>query len=882
MPALSEKSIMKLECMLFSFILLTAVSTIADDNFIWVEGESPKSSGMHPHGWYDSVKTGMLSGNKYISNFSDKEGLATYEFEAASAGSYEFWARINPIGSKISYQLNGAEWASINTSQNVGSINLATDNKPDLRFIAWSKAGSVNLKKGPNTITFKMHSDNNKHGYLDCFIFSLVPFQPNGALKPGQKLNLADAGKWAFEPDFDTYKPGALFDLRLLNEKTAGQTGYVKTTPDGGFALGNGKPVRFWAVNSGVSGRSNIDELRAHARFLAKRGVNMVRHHGAIYSKNKNSQLTDVDDEEIKRIQMTVVAMKECGIYSTFSPYWAVPAQANPNWGLKGHPTGSPMGMLFWDKTMQSGYKAWIKELLTRPNPYDKNKTPLAKDPSVAIFQIQNEDSMLFWTMQGVKGEEKTRLDAIYSEWLKKKGKTTSPVLNLRFWEIDNAGQELKDTIYFLTETMHQFNTEIAEYIRGELGCKALINAGNWHTANEVKLLDLERWSYSANEVMGVNKYVDCVHINPSENHKAGYLVSKGDYFTDESKLLNPRKLATNLKQPAGFPIIISESTWVPPQSHQSEGPFMVAAYSSLTGVDVYYWFSLGQIGFDPTLNKWQAGSPCIMGGWPAASLMFRMGYIKQGAPVVHEERALADMWDLRPPIIAEDESFDPNRYEGNFGKLSNIQKGVNPLAYLVGPVEVKYSEKPAASKVIDLTKYIDEEKKIISSITGELTMDYSTGLCTLDAPNAKGATGFLGKAGVIRLGSVAIQSENEYATVLIVSLDSKPLETSGKILIQVTTKDRPYGWKESPATFQSNDKKTTFKGKRIDDTGSIPWNVDNTILTIALKNPGIRKATLLDSNFYPAENGDLKGTASAKGTYQLKLPENAMYVVLQ
>ncbi|MFH1921827.1 MAG: hypothetical protein ABIP48_18330, partial [Planctomycetota bacterium] len=44
---------------------------------------------------------------------------------------------------------------------------------------------------------------------------------------------------------------------------------------------------------------------------------------------------------------------------------------------------------------------------------------------------------------------------------------------------------------------------------------------------------------------------------------------------------------------------IISESSWVPPLRYQSEGPLLVAAYSSLTGVDVFYWFSTGDdVGF--------------------------------------------------------------------------------------------------------------------------------------------------------------------------------------------------------------------------------------------------------------------------------------------
>ena len=57
---------------------------------------------------------------------------------------------------------------------------------------------------------------------------------------------------------------------------------------------------------------------------------------------------------------------------------------------------------------------------------------------------------------------------------------------------------------------------------------------------------------------------------------------------------------------PAGRPFIISESSWVPPLGYQSEGPFLVAAYSSLTGFDTFYWFSMSDAGFGRPIGKWQ------------------------------------------------------------------------------------------------------------------------------------------------------------------------------------------------------------------------------------------------------------------------------------
>src|SRR5262249_46299552 len=148
----------------------------------------------------------------------------------------------------------------------------------------------------------------------------------------------------------------------------------------------------------------------------------------------------------------------------------------------------------------------------------------------------------------------------------------------------------------------------------------------------------------------------------------------------------------------------------VSPLSYQSEAPFLVAAYSGLTGVDTYYWFALGEPGYDRTLTKFQVANPAIMGGFPAAALMFRKDYVKRGETVLHEERRLDDMWQMRSPLLAEEEGFDPNRDAGAIPKESSIKTAVNPLAFLVGPCEVKYDGDPGKNRVADLSKYIDEK----------------------------------------------------------------------------------------------------------------------------------------------------------------------------
>jgi hypothetical protein len=233
----------------------------------------------------------------------------------------------------------------------------------------------------------------------------------------------------------------------------------------------------------------------------------------------------------------------------------------------------------------------------------------------------------------------------------------------------------------------------------------------------------------------------------------------------------------------------------------------------------------------------------------------------------------------MQSTLLAEEEGFDPNRDANSVPKESSVRQAVNPLAFLVGPVEVKYDGDPAKNRVADLSKYIDEDKKVIKSITGELDWDYGIGVCRLNAPKVQGVSGFLAKAGPTRLGAVSIESKNDYATILAVSLDDKELTGSTQVLVQTTTVCRPYGWKESPATFQDAEKKNTYQGKRIDDLGALPWNVRDTQVTLAIKNPKLRKATQLDANGYPHQ--ELK-VQTADGELKVTLPANALYVVLE
>jgi hypothetical protein len=723
-----------------------------------------------------------------------------------------------------------------------------------------------------------------------------------------------DPGSWAFQPARDDFRPDALLDLRSLNEKQAGESGFVKVDAAGGFLLGNGDPVRFWAVNTNVGREkpfvarplwpASEPDLAHLARFLAKRGVNMVRLHAHL-DPGPKGKLTDFDRSERDWIWRTVAAMKKEGIYATISPFWAEGASVGPSWGIPGVTTQqSAAGLLFFDPTMQEGYRAWLKALYAEPNPY--TDIPLAAEPAVAIIQLQNEDSLLFWTLNNIKGQPRKRLCRLFGDFLKGKygslEKTQSAwggagnkdddfadgVIALdNIWELtqDRSGaraRRLDDMTEFLSRTMFDFNRKMEKFLREELGCKQLINAGNWQTADMVKLNDAERWSYTANQVVAVNRYFDGIHVGRNN----GWAIENGDRFTSPSALLDPRQLPVNLKRVKGSPMMVTESAWVMPDMYAAEGSFLVAAYQSLGGVDGYYWFATdtdewtppqSANGYMPSLCKWVFAKPDMLGAFPAAALMYRTGCIRRGEPAVHEERSLESLFERQDPVIAEGAGFDPNRNSGNIAPESPVKHGVNPLAFLVGPVEVVYGGRPEATHVADLKPFINESSKEVRSDTGELTFNYGKGFCLLDAPKAQGVAAFFKNQRRFKTTDVEFDSENDYGSVVVVSMDGKPIRQSGKLLVQVVTQCRPTGWQEKPATIKVRE--GAFAGFEVVNYGRAPWQVTRAQVSLTLSNAGLAKATVLDAN------GNAVGEAKLirRGDQvEIRFPEDALYVILQ
>ena len=729
----------------------------------------------------------------------------------------------------------------------------------------------------------------------------------------------AGKGWWAFDPPQDTFSPNAKLDLRSLNEGIAGQHGFVRLSPDGNsFVRGDGQPIRFWGGT--VSAEASHADIDAHARFLAKRGVNMVRWHGHLAPINRpDSLLTDVNDEALDQLFYFVAAMKKQGIYVTVSPYYALTDRVFddqgkrlfPNWTEPRDPkNATTMGLLFYDPVMQDAYKGWVRAMMTRVNPYTGQA--LKDDPAVAIFQIQNEDSLLFWTFNGLQGADRDLLEHQFGDWLATRYGSLAAAQDAwdhaqaaaapsqdrpaqRMMALPNLaelgkamdpdsglGRRYRDSTEFLTRTMYDFNAGMVHFVKDDLGAQQLINAGNWRTASSTYLFDAERYSYTATDILAVNRYVTGVHEG---SDTAGWAVAKGERFTSVSTIKDVAQFPLNLKQVDGHPMLVTESDWVAPNAYESEGPFLVSAMQSLTGVDGFYWFSLGDRpgwdqpksanGYLPSIGKFTTGTPMLLGQFPAAALMYRRNDMAEAsAPAVFEHRTPEDLWNRTKPLIEEEGGFDPNRdtvREGHDGA------DLSALSYLVGPVRMNF--RAGDNRVADLSPNVDAKTATVTSLTGQMHWNYGKGVVTIDSPQAQGVSGFLHDGGgSYRLSDITIASSNAYATVTVVSLDGQALRTSHRLLIQVGTQARPTGWQDAAATWTSADG-ATATGRTIVEHGHAPWLVADTDAQVTITNPDLTRATALDGNFMAVAKVAVRRT---KDGLIVDPPKDCLYVIVE
>jgi hypothetical protein len=725
-------------------------------------------------------------------------------------------------------------------------------------------------------------------GILAAGIAFLISFaSPRAALAAE-----AEPGWFAFTPGDDSFKADCPIDLRSLNEKVAGEGGFIAVNNGQFVHSRTGRPVRFWGVNGPPDKMDNPAALRRCARLLAKYGVNLVRIHAPYYDAQGN-----IDSAKVQHAIDVVEAMAAEGIYTDFSIYWYGFFSPAPNlpW-LPGYNGKQPaIAALYFNPQFQQKYFSWWQALLTTPG--KRSGKRLIDNPAVASLEFCNEDSYFFWTFSdaNIPDAEMRIVETQFGTWLKHKyGSLDAAMKHWRgvrtkrddpaegrmgfrpMWNLfSNRTARDQDTAAFLVESQRGFYQHAYQTLR-QMGFRGTMTGSNWTTASPQYLGPLDKYSYTVCDYVDRHGYFGCDRKGPNE----GWAIMVGQTYADRSALrFDPEKPGSpkDFNNPVidihydNKPSAISETAFERPNRYRSEAPLYYACYGALQDSNAIDHFALDGDHWSAKpgyfMQPWTLMSPDMVGQFPAAALIYREGLVGLGDELVQLNLKIDDLKHLSGTPMPQDASFDVLRAkdvpQGTHLKPGNV---IDPLVHFAGRTNVRFTNEGGPPKLADLSRLVDRARGTVTSSTGQLKLDFEKGVLRINAPGAQGVSGDLKDAGTADLTDLSIQSDLPLGHIIAVSLDGKPLATSGRILLQAMSEDKPDGWQTEPA-----DNGTL----RVTNIGHDPWLVKELAGTVKFKRADANalKVTALDWNGYPQQQ---IGTADA-----ISLRPDGMYYLI-
>jgi hypothetical protein len=673
-------------------------------------------------------------------------------------------------------------------------------------------------------------------------------------------------GWFPFKPSRE-FSPESVIDLRSLNETFAGEHGRVVVKGSDFAREGDGKKVRFWAVNRGPQ-RVSYAQLQHEARLLAKYGVNMIRLHGKVFTDDG-----EADPKAVAFAHDVVAAMKAEGIYTHLSIYFPLWMTPKPDSFLKGYDGKKhPFAALMFNQDFQHKYRSWWKALLTTSSKHTGK--PLVDEPALFGAEIQNEDSFFFWTFsdKNIPDPQLRILETKFGDWLKNRhgsidrafetwkerpnGRDAPSGGRVAFrplWNIANQKTARdKETVEFLTLTQRGFYEKEIANLRS-LGFKGLVCCSNWITASPEVLTPLEKYTYTIGDFIDRHGYFSCNH----KGENAEWSIRVGHTFSHRSALKfdpeqpgKPKLFTHPVMDPTydGKPSMISETTFTRPNRYRTEAPIFYAAYGALQGTDaiVHFAFDGADWSVKPNffMQQWTLASPTMMGQFPAAALVFREGFVLEGDMFNIVPLKASDLFALKGTPLLQDAALDELRLADvpNQTRPGSTKAVVDPLVHFIGKTNVLYYTHGLRLDWNPPDQWIDHRAKKVSGLAGMLKLDFGNGLLTIDAPKVQGLVGDLSCKPTHKTSLFECSSKLDNACFLVVSLDGKPLLESKRMLLQVMSE-------EKPTDFRAED--LGDGRRRITNIGRDPWlvrEIEGHVKFLA-KDAASLKITKLDVN---------------------------------
>ena len=607
-------------------------------------------------------------------------------------------------------------------------------------------------------------------------------------------------------------------DVSFLLDAPAGKNGFVRVQ-GGHLVKPDGTRLRLWGVHLTDWSPGSVllppkEDIPMWARTLARFGVNCVRLHfldldsprGIIAAGGNDSR--SFDPQQLDRLDFLVSELKKRGIY----------VDLNLNVG-RSYKSGDGVqdfdkirwakGMTLYDPRLIELEKEYARQILTHVNPY--TKTEYRNEPAVAIVEILNENAL--WVgFNAPTAYYNDELTAQYNAWLKRKlapaelqrlreitGVTgDAPVPRLKGPEVGAAPRErFNAEMSFVADAETKFYLDMAGYLKNTLGVKAPITgtADHSHTGSSYSMLA----SLSKLDILDGHVYWQHPGSPPPVNTPM------------VNDPLHSTVVQLSRTAVAGKPYTVSEFNHPFPNDWSSEGIPILAAYGSFQDWDAIILYT-----FEPKKDAdWKpyvgdpfdiSLDPVRMTQMAAGALMFLRSDVRPATETVSRSYSQEQVFESRRLGRTEQPYFTPGF----------------PLS-----IPLLHGSRIGSLDGSPTGKFVASDSMPMVSDTKELTWITSPqngGIVTVDTDRSQALIGFVKAAGK-SVKNLSADIDNNFASIVLVSLDSKPLSRAGKILLTAGSRVTNTGFKWNP------------ERTRALDQGGSPSLVEPVMGTITLRN---------------------------------------------
>ena len=441
---------------------------------------------------------------------------------------------------------------------------------------------------------------------------------------------------------------------------------------DGHLSYEGGPRARFWGVNLvGPGAVPDPSVAKDYALGIARAGFNLVRPHhidgdteGSVVNPRRGEPGEPLAlPEALDRFDRFHAELAAAGVY-TWAETWTL-RSFRPEEGLLA-PGGLRVGnkdVSHFEPEYLEAKKAWIRAVWDRVNPYTGLR--YADDPSIAVFELANEDSLIVaWNggnLEKIPGPHRDRLDQLWNAWLRTRYKTDAAITQawknnvrggLQLGEslsLDSIAREpasrsraelypharAADLLRFYGEIEAAYYGELARFVKQDLGFSAPLVCD---TSFGVPLADAQ---LAACDVIDLHVYWDPI--------------AESNVYFDHALVERPlhgRILERLSWCQADKPCTMSELNHSFPNRYAQEAPLFWASLLARQDFDAVIWFAWSHAAFEPAPDG--PGGALDLAGrfstWvqhPTASALFRSGVLP--AP----NRRFTRWWS--PPALLRD-----------------------------------------------------------------------------------------------------------------------------------------------------------------------------------------------------------------------------------